>query len=392
MNKNILGGIKILDLSRILAGPFCTQILSDQGAEIIKVESPEGDETRRWGPPFRDGESAYFNGINRNKKSIVLNLKESAAQKALHQLLSRSDVLIENFKVGDLKKFGFSDLMIRRKYPKLIHCQITGYGSRGEFMNYPGYDAAIQAWSGLMGINGTNGPTKVGVPIVDMVTGQNAAFAIMAALYERTSSQLGQKIETSLLENAFSILHPQASNYFFSQKSPKRMGNTHPNIAPYDLFQTKTIGIYIACGNDRQFYALCKALGFAGPFTKFATNQLRVENRSLLEKKLKPLLLKQDARRFARVLLKSGVPAGPALELRDALKQKHVKKLGIVKTLKGQSFVMAPYQFSRSRSARLTAPPRLGSHSKRVLNRLDLTPTEIKNILSQQTTFKRRNK
>ncbi len=384
MKKSILSSLKILDLSRILAGPYCTQILSDQGAEVTKIESPDGDETRRWGPPFHKGESAYFSGMNRNKKSVVLNLSEKNSKKVLHKLLSRSDVFVENFKSGDLKKFGLSDKIIRLKYPRLIHCQISGYGSLGGFKDFPGYDAAIQAWSGLMSVNGTDRPTKVGVPIVDIVTGQNAAFAIMAALYERTFSGKGQKIETSLLENAFSILHPQTSNYFFSKKNPKRLGNTHPNIAPYDLFQTKTLGIYIACGNDRQFHMLCKVLGYEGPTKEFATNELRVRNRKLLEKKIAPLILKENAKTLAMKLLKSGVPAGPALELKDALHSPQVKALKIVKRVGRKSFVMPPYQFSRSKNTTPKTAPKLGAQTRKVLGELGLTAEAMKNILSQQ--------
>lgn len=384
--KAILGGLRILDLSRILAGPFCTQILSDQGAEVIKVESPDGDETRRWGPPFRNGQSAYFSGVNRNKKSIVLDLKQKTSAKVLHQLLAASDVMIENFKFGDLKKFGFSDQLISRKYPRLIHCQITGFGTGAEFIKYPGYDAAIQAWSGLMSINGSHGPTKVGVPIVDLVTGQNSAFAIMAAVYEREFSGRGQKIETSLLENAFSILHPQVSNYFFSKNKPLRLGNTHPNIAPYNFFQTKSIGIYIACGNNRQFQILCKVLGNESLASKlhFATNQLRIENRESLEKKLKPLILRYEAKSLAKKLLKQGVPAGPVLDLPEALAEKHVRELGIIQKSKKNMFVMSPFQFSRFARLKMKDSPILGANTRQILMSLDLSKIEMKAILDQQ--------
>ncbi len=383
--KSILSGVRVLDLSRILAGPYCTQILSDQGAEVIKVESPLGDETRRWGPPFQNHQSAYFSGINRNKKSIVLDLKKKVSIKALHKLLETSDVLIENFKFGDFKKFGFSDQLLKKKYPHLIHCQISGFGLKSEFKNYPGYDAAIQAWSGLMSINGSFGPTKVGVPIVDLVTGLNAAFAIVAALYERGFSSKGQKIETSLLENAFSILHPQTTNYFFSKRKPALLGNTHPNIAPYDLFQTKNSAIYIACGNDRQFQILCEALGSQklALNPKFSTNELRVRNRTGLNKLMKPLLMRQDAKLLSKKLLRLGVPSGPALSIPEALREKHVKDSKIVRKIGNQNYVMPPFQFSRSSKAGLKPPPHLGANTLEILKNLDLKPNEMKDILKQ---------
>ena len=384
--RNILGKIRVLDLSRILAGPFCTQILSDQGAEVIKLESPDGDETRRWGPPFCNRKSAYFAGVNRNKKSIVLDLREKISLKVLHQLLSKSDVLIENFKFGDLKKFGISERVLKSKYPRLIHCQISGFGASSEFRSFPGYDAAIQAWSGLMSINGSVEATKVGVPIVDLVTGQNCAFAILAALFEREFSGRGQKIETSLIENAFSILHPQASNYFFSKKAPARLGNTHPNIAPYDMFQTKKLGIYIACGNDRQFQILCRTIKAKnlGEDLRFQSNELRLKNRVALQKNLQKFIGQYEARPLALRLLKSGVPAGPALELPEALRQKQVLSLGVVQKGKDESFIMPPFQFSRYKRKKMTSSPELGAHSLSILETLDLSSLEVEKILLQQ--------
>ena len=382
MKKTILHSVKILDLSRILAGPYCAQILSDQGASVIKIESPDGDETRKWGPPFRNGESAYFFGMNRNKKSVVLSLTDPTSKKALHQLLSQSDVLIENFKLGDLKKFGLSDRIIRQKYPRLIHCQISGFGTTGEFKNYPGYDAAIQAWSGLMSINGAHRATKVGVPIVDLVTGQNAAFAIMAALFERSVSGRGQKIETSLLENAFSILHPHTSNFFFSQNIPKPLGNAHPNIAPYDSFETSSGQIYIACGTDRQFERLCAVLNFKGSLEKFKSNELRVKNRKQLEQILRPLFLKQNALKLAKLLLKNGVPAGPVLNLKQAFDLNQVRSLKIVED---HEFIVPPFKFSRSKKIHFLPAPKLGAQTQEVLRELNLTRAEMKNILSQQS-------
>jgi crotonobetainyl-CoA:carnitine CoA-transferase CaiB-like acyl-CoA transferase len=376
-----LAGIKVVDLSRILAGPYCSQILSDQGAEIIKVESPLGDETRRWGPPFDQGMSSYFFGMNRNKKSIVLDLNKKMSQKVLHLLLEKADVLIDNFKKGDLKKFGLSDAIISRKYPRLVHLQISGFRANSSFENYPGFDAAIQAWSGLMSLNGAQQATKVAVPIVDLVTGMNSAFAVTAALFARVTSCRGQKIQTSLLENAFSILHPHASNYFFSHKIPTPAGNTHPNIAPYDLYETKKGAIYIACGNDHQFEKLCTSLGAPQiAFKKeFLTNQLRVQNLKKLEMILQPLLLKFSASRLAQILLENGVPAGPVMTIDKALNNQGdaVQKLG------RQKVISSPLHFSRSAKLKLRAPPLLGQHSREILKNLNLSKADIKEVLSQ---------
>lgn len=381
MKQSPLSGIKVIDLSRILAGPYCTQILSDQGAEIIKVESPSGDETRRWGPPFDQGMSSYFFGMNRNKKSIVLDLNQKISQKALHLLLKDADVLIDNFKQGDLQKFGLSDAVIARKYPQLVHLQISGFRANSAFSKYPGFDAAIQAWSGLMSINGREAPTKVAVPIVDLVTGLHSAFAVTAALLARATSGRGQKIQTSLLENAFSILHPHASNYFFSHRVPEPAGNTHPNIAPYDLYETKKGSIYIACGNDRQFEKLCACLGAPEIALKkdFLTNQKRVQNLKKLEAQLAPLLLRFSAAKLAEKLLASGVPAGPVLAIDKAL----AKQGDAVQKLGSHKVISSPVHFSRSSKVKFRAPPRLGQHSREIFKKLHLSQIEIKNILDQ---------
>lgn len=241
MSNPSLNGIKVVDLSRVLGGPLCTQILGDHGAEILKVEPPAGDETRGWGPPYHERGSAYYDGVNRNKKGIALDMRQPEAHQILFRLLETADVLVENFKVGTLEKWGigFTDVL-QKKFPRLIHCRVTGFGSNGPYAGFPGYDAVAQATSGLMSINGDadRPPVRIGVPIVDLTTGMNAVIAILLALYERETSGLGQSIEVSLYDTAVSLIHPHAANWFLDGKPQKRLGSAHPNITPYDLFPT----------------------------------------------------------------------------------------------------------------------------------------------------------
>src|SRR5271165_656099 len=263
--EGALAGLKVVDLSRVLGGPFCTQILGDHGADVLKVEPPVGDETRTWGPPFQDGTAAYFIGVNRNKRGIVLDLTSEEGRMALLGLLEGADVMIENFKTGTLEKWGIGGEALRERFPRLIHCRISGFGADGPLGGMPGYDAAIQAMSGLMSVNGEpapeGGPTRIGVPVVDLVTGLNACIGILMALHERESSGRGQLVEAALFDCAISLLHPHLANYFLAGTEPKRYGNAHPNVVPYDTFATRTTPLFLAVGNNGQFRKLCEQLG-----------------------------------------------------------------------------------------------------------------------------------
>ena len=230
-----LAGFRVVDLTRVLGGPFCTQLLSDHGAEVIKVEPPQGDEVRDWGPPFKDGLSAYFAGVNRNKKSVGLDLRNDRGQEVLFKLLDGADVMIDNFKSGSLEKWGIGyEDVLSKKFPSLIYCSITGFGADGPFGGFPGYDAVAQALSGQISVNGApeSGPTRIGVPIIDLATGLYAAIGILLAAEERRKSGKGQRVDTALFDTGVALLHPQAANYIMSGKAPVLTGNSHPNISP----------------------------------------------------------------------------------------------------------------------------------------------------------------
>ncbi|MGY9056953.1 MAG: CaiB/BaiF CoA transferase family protein, partial [Alphaproteobacteria bacterium] len=261
-----LTGLKVIDLTRVLGGPYCTMMLGDHGADVIKVEPPMGDETRDWGPPFResDGMAAYFMGVNRNKRSLGLDLSKQDGKDILFKLLDGADVVIENFKPGQMAKWGLGyEEVLSQKFPGLIHCHITGYGATGPMGGDPGYDAVVQAVSGMASVNGTptSGPTRVGTPMVDMGTGLNAMIAILMALYERNASGRGQYLDMTLYDCAVALLHPQANNFMMSGAAPKITGNAHPNIYPYDTFQTGDREIFLAVGNDGQFRRTAEVIG-----------------------------------------------------------------------------------------------------------------------------------
>lgn len=244
-----LDGLRVIDLTRVLGGPYCTQMLGDHGADILKIEPPGGDETRTWGPPFHNGLSAYFLGANRNKRSIVLDLTQPDGHAKLLKLLVDADVMVENFKPGTLEKWGLGyKEVLAEQFPRLIHCCVSGFGADGPMGGLPGYDAAIQAMCGLMSINGdpAGEPIRIGVPIVDMVAGLNAAIGILLALQERARSGKGQSIDITLHDSAISVLHPHTPNYLYSGRVPQRSGNAHPNISPYDTYKTRTTPIFLA--------------------------------------------------------------------------------------------------------------------------------------------------
>jgi crotonobetainyl-CoA:carnitine CoA-transferase CaiB-like acyl-CoA transferase len=357
-----LSGIKVVDLSRVLGGPYCTQILGDHGADVIKVEPPAGDETRTWGPPFVDGTASYFIGVNRNKHGIVLDLASEDGQRALLGLLEGADVLVENFKTGTLEKWGLGNETLRERIPRLIHCRISGFGADGPLGGMPGYDAAIQAMSGLMSVNGNanGGPTRIGVPIVDLVTGLNAAIGILLALQERNRSGLGQFVEASLFDCALSVLHPHLANYFISGKTPERHGNAHPNVAPYDTFETCTSPIFLAIGNNGQFGKLCEHLGCLelAEDSRFSTNADRVQNRDALKAILETHLAGLDGAALADRLLKAGVPCGPVLTVPEAAAHPQTQHREMIVELDGYRGVASPIKLSRNPATYRRTPPR----------------------------------
>jgi len=366
-----LTGLKVIDLSRVLGGPFAGQILGDHGADVIKVEPPAGDETRFWGPPFRDETASYFLGLNRNKRGIVLDLQQEAAREVLLRLLGDADVLLENFKTGTMEKWGLGYDRLSALFPRLIQCRVTGFGADGPLGGLPGYDAVLQAMGGIMSVNGTteSGPTRVGLPVVDMVTGLNAVVAITMALYHRSLTGKGQFVEAALFDSAISLLHPHAANHALSGRLPQLTGNDHPNISPYSTYRTANRDIYLAVGNDRQFRRLCQEIG-AGHLPedpKFASNGERVRNRAALRRALEEVLAAFDGNALADRLIHAGVPAGPVLNLEEALDQPHVAHRGMRVSIDDYLGLGAPAKLSETGATYRRRPPGFGEHTDEVL-------------------------
>ena len=361
-NTGALAGIRIVDLSRILGGPLCGQILGDHGADVLKVEPPQGDDTRAWGPPFRDdGVASYYLGLNRNKRLMRLDLAAEAGRAVLLDLLAEADVLIENFKTGTLEKWGLGYDALAERFPRLVHVRVSGFGADGPLGSLPGYDAALQALCGLMSVNGEAGgaPLRVGLPVVDMVTGMNAALGVMLALHERQRSGRGQFVEAALYDSGLSLLHPHGANWFLDGREPERTGNAHPNIYPYDSFATGSEPIFLAVGNDRQFAILCRHLGAPAlsQDPRFASAGARSVNRVVLKSELEKLLAAHDCNPLADALVKAGVPCAPVLSVPQALQHPHTAHRQMVVELPGgYKGIGAPIKLSRTPASYRFAP------------------------------------
>jgi len=394
-NKNgPLSGIRVLDLSRILAGPFCTMNLGDMGAEIIKIEQPgKGDDTRSWGPPFAGSEAAYFLGINRNKKSVTLNLKSDEGIKILKKLLKNSDVLIENFKFGTMDKYGITDEWREKEAPQLVHCQITGYGGRGPRGKRPGYDFLLQAESGLMSITGEeNGdPMKVGVALVDVCTGMNATIAILGALNSRNISGKGQKVETSLYTTSISMLVNVAANHLVSGKPARRFGNGHPNIVPYRTFDAIDGSIAIAVGNDMQFAKFSSCLGRDdwAKDKRFIKNADRVINRSLIDKEIQDVIGTKKVEEWLEKLLSSNIPASAVNSVESALSDEQTLANDMVVSVNHSEagvlkMLGVPYRFSDTPATINKAPPLLGEDNKEILQSIGYDNDQIDSLIKSE--------
>ncbi len=367
-----LAGLKVIDLTRVLGGPYGTQILADHGAEVIKVEPPQGDETRDWGPPFRNSLSAYFTGVNRNKRSIALDLSRPEAHAVLFRLLENADVLVDNFKAGTMEAWGLGyEAVLRQRFPKLIHCRITGFGSNGPLGGLPGYDSVVQAWSGVTSVNGApgGGPVRCGIPVIDLGTGFHVVIGILMALTERARSGLGQAVDVTLFDTGVALLHPYAANWFMSGKTPTRQGNGHANIVPHDLFRTKGRDIVIIAGNDRQFLRLCAELGCAdvAQDSRFANNQARLANKAALTEILAARMAEHDGEEIALRLLKAGVPAGAVLELPDVLDHPQTQSRQMVVEKDGYRGTGIPIKLSRTPGAVTRVPPQFAADSREIL-------------------------
>ena len=373
--KAPLEGLRVVELARILAGPFAGQTLSDLGAEVIKVEAPNGDDTRDWGPPFidRDGESsaAYFHSCNRGKASITIDLSKTSDQLRLKELIQSSDILIENFKAGGLKKYGFDYESVKSINPALIYCSITGFGQTGPYSHRAGYDYIIQGMSGLMSITGEpdGQPQKMGVAVTDILTGLYGVTAILSAIIQRDKTGRGQHIDLALLDVATSVTANQAMNYLTTGTVPKRMGNGHQNLAPYQVFDCNDGHIIIATGNDAQYQRLCAVL----ELDEMASNKLFLKNADRLENRvaLIEILNTETKKRTKESLLEScesqGIPAGPINDLSEVFEDPQVIFRGLVKEIDNIPTVASPFNFSDSSMNITNLSPKLGEHTDEIL-------------------------
>ena len=387
-NQGALAGLKVIDLSRVLGGPYCGQMLADHGAEVIKVEPPQGDETRSWGPPFdQEGISAYFAGINRNKRTIALDLSKPEGRDVLLKLLEQADVLIDNFKTGTMEKWGigYADTL-SKKFPRLIHARVSGFGADGPLGGFPGYDAMVQASSGLVSVNGSpeSGPVRIGVPVVDLSTGMNACIGILMALYERNRSGKGQFVDATLYDSAIALHQPHAPNYFVAGAKPRLVGNSHGSLAPYSNFPTKGRNIVVGAGNDGQFRKLTQMLGkpelAADP--RFKTNKDRVANRPALEAELRALTKDRDGESFANELMENGVPSGAVMEVPDVMEHPHTKHRGMVWEKDGYRNVGNPVKLSRTPPSPRSKPRMFGADTKAVLAEHGYSVAEIDRLVA----------
>lgn len=387
MSGSALDGIRVVDLSRVLGGPYCTQVLADHGADVLKVEPPDGDETRRWGPPFNGGQSAYFSGANRNKRAISIDLRQPEGRDLVLRLLEEADVMVHNFKPGTLEKWGLGyDAVLKERFPRLILCHVTGFGADGPLGGFPGYDAVLQAMSGLMSINGApeSGPTRMGTPVVDIGTGLIACNAILAALVDRVGSGLGQAIEVPLYDCALSLMHPQAANALMSGEVPVATGNGHPNIVPYDVFETANGLLSLAVGNDAQFARLCEAIDLPGvpEDPRFANNAARLAHREAVTELLQTRLASLDAHTLEPALLRAGIPAGVVRTVTEALDHPQTRHRGMVVSVGGYRGTGVPARLSRTPGRVRSAPPGFGEHSREVLAEAGLGTAEIEGLIA----------
>ena len=393
-----LDNIRILDITRALAGPYCTMMLGDLGADVIKVERPGiGDETRGWGPPFvgkpygpYPGESAYFIAANRNKRSLTVNIQTPEGQEIVRQLARISDVLVENYRTGDLDRLGLGYSDLHSAFPKLIYCSVSGYGRTGPYAERPGYDAVLQAEGGMMSITGPvdGPPSRVGIPIIDITSGMFAATAILAALHARDLTGEGQLVDISLFDSHLALLTNVASNYLIGEKQPRRLGNAHPNLVPYDAFSARNGWFVLGVANEKQWSQLCDVLERSDLKTdsRFAANRDRVSNRDELGAELNRIFSKRDVDDWLEDLVRAGLPCGRINSIPEVFA--HPQANARAMTLESDHPTAGtvrlpgfPYKFSQTPADILRPPPLLGEHTEEVLTTLlDYSPEDVASL------------
>ncbi|WP_338889125.1 CoA transferase [Rhodococcus sovatensis] len=379
----VLAGIRVLDLSRVLAGPYTAQMLSDHGADVLKVEGPDGDETRGWGPPFDDeGTSAYYRGLNRNKRNISLDLRTDEGQEILGHLLRGADVVVENFKAGTMARWGFDyESVLAPENPRLVYCRITGFGVDGPMGGAPGYDAVLQSFGGLMSVNGyqDRSPLRVGVPIVDLMAANMAFSGILLAVVERFRSGLGQLVDIALLDAVVSMLHPHSANWIVDGSVPQRTGDLHPSVVPYQVFETQDGELFVSAANDRQFRSMAAVLGVAelGTDERFSTNRGRSAHREELISLLSGIIATRSRDELAVALDAVGVPASPVYTVDQALRSPQVAHRKLLVETDDYRGIGVPIALSRSSTTvPVNAVPR-GANTIETLAAMGYTEADV---------------
>ncbi len=384
-----LEGTRVLDVSRVLTGPYCTLMLADLGAEVIKIEMPEkGDDTRAWGPPFLGGESAYFLSVNRNKKSVTVNLKAPEGREVVLKLAAQSDVFLENFAPGVAQRLGLGYEDVRAVNPRMVYCSISGFGQDGPYRDVPAYDIILQGMGGLQGITGEPGqaPVRIGVAVADIAGGMFAAYAIVAALFRREKTGAGERIDVSLLETQLAWLTYMSGYYFATGEDPERAGSRHPTIVPYQAFSTTDGFLNVAAGNDEIFRRLCEAIGRPELATdpRFATNPKRVENRLELEPLLERILAARTTSEWMGILTRHTVPAGPVYRLSEIVRDPQVAARKMVLSLRHPTAgtirqFAPPFRATENRGPHVP-PPLLGQHTEEVLRNLGYSAERVSEL------------
>lgn len=382
-----LAGLKVLDCSRVLGGPLAAQTLADHGADVIKIEPPQGDEARDMGPPFRDGTSATFVNINRNKRAMSLDFSSESGRAVLLRLLNDADVLIENFKPGTLARWGLGHERLAARFPRLVHATLTGFGADGPLGGNAGYDVMVQAWTGLTSINGSeqSGPLRIGSPVVDMTAGANLLSGVLLALYERERSGRGQHVDITLYDAGIALSHPHGANWLMSGKVPGLSGNDHPNLCPYSLYRSKGRGLFIAVGNDGQFERLGRVLGHPewSQDARFATNAARVGHRQALRELIEQALAERDGEAVCAELLAADVPAGLVQDIAEALMHPHTRHREMLVELDGYRWSGVPAKLSRTPGSVRRPPPQFNEHVDEILREARFSPEEITALREQ---------